>query len=186
MMFALGTVGAVNLPLAFFFDDPEDDREEAIEDAGEWSESDLVTVNRPGFTLQYPKDWRLATNQADYKPDSLFTIETPGSSHIVIEIFDAAPGMDVSGAMDDVLQALDGPAVETYSYGSFETWGNYKGVGKHLKGKIMSMIPGGCRVFAAVVPGTNKGILITEFYMSEDLPVALPGYDLISRTLVFK
>lgn len=182
----LGTAQAMNLPIAFFFDDPEDDREEAIEEAGEWSESEMATIDRPGFKLKYPKDWTVAKHQPDYNPDRLFSIETPGSSHIQIEIFDAKPGMDVTQTMQDVLQALDGPAVETYSYGDFEEWGHFEGEGKHLKGKIMSIIPGGCRVFVTVIPGKNKGLLVTEFYMSEDLPEAHPGFNLISQTLVFK
>lgn len=182
----LGSLSAMNLPIAFFFDDPEDDRNDAVKDAGEWNNADLTTIDRPGFTLKYPRDWKLASKQSDFDPDRLFTIETPGSSHIVIEIFDVNGGMNVEKAMEDVLLALDGPAVDTYSYGDFETWGPYKGVGRHLKGKIMSIIPGGCRVFAAVIPGKNKGLLITEFYMAEDLPTALPGYDVISQTLVFK
>ncbi|WP_269541476.1 hypothetical protein [Cerasicoccus fimbriatus] len=184
--FAVVSAYAVNLPLAFFFDDPEDDRQDAIEEAGSWSPSDMASIDRPTFSLKYPKNWVIATHQPDYDPDRLFTIETDGSSHINIEIFQASPGMDVEKTMEDVLQALDGPAVNTYSYGDFDTWGPYSGVGKHLKGKIMNILPGGCRVFAAVVPGTNRGILITEFYMSDDLPSAMPGFELISQTLTFK
>lgn len=184
--FTIVSAYAVNLPIAFFFDDPEDDRQEAIEEAGSWSQSDIATINRPTFVLSYPKDWTVASYQPDYDPDRLFTIETEGSSHINIEIFQASPGMDMEKTMEDVLQALDGPAVNTYSYGDFDTWGPYNGVGKHLKGKIMNILPGGCRVFAATVPGTNKGILITEFYMSDDLPNAMPGFELISQTLKFK
>lgn len=186
LLAAIGSVQAMHLPLAFFFDDPEDDREEAIEKAGEWKASEMATIDRPAFTLKYPSGWTIAKHQADYNPDRLFTIETPGSSHIAIEIFDLRPGMNVSETMRDVLQALDGPAVETYSYGDFETWGHYQGEGKHLKGKIMSLIPGGCRVFVAKIPEKGKGLLITEFYMSDDLPEAHPGFDLISQTLVFK
>lgn len=176
----------MRLPLAFFFDDPEDDRQEAIDDAGEWSASDLATIDRPGFTLKYPRDWKIATHQPDYNPDRLFTIETPGSSHIAIEIFDLNSNLNLSQTMADVIQALDGPAVETYSYGDFEQWGQYQGEGRHLKGKIMSILPGGCRVFVTSIPGKGKGLLVTEFYMSDDLPQAHPGFDLISQTLVFK
>lgn len=175
-----------SMPLAFLFDDPEDDRQEAINQAGAWSASEVTSINRPGFSLQYPSHWKVATHQGDYNPDRLFTIETPGGSHVVIEIFNAPPGTNLSSLLADVLPALDGPAVETYSYGDFNAWGNFQGKGQHLKGKIMSIIPGGCRVFAALVPGKSQGLLITEFYLSEDLPDAMPGFDLISRTLVFK
>ncbi|WP_309398770.1 hypothetical protein [Cerasicoccus maritimus] len=189
VFFTVATWASANvltLPLAFFFDDPEDDREEALEDAATWSESELATINRPGFSLKYPKDWEIASHQADYDPDRLFSIETGGASHIMIEIFDANSGMNLESTMQSVLTALDGTAVNTYSYGDFETWGQYNGVGRHLKGKVMNIMPGGCRVFACVVPGKNKGILVTEFYMSDDLPNAMPGFELISQTLIFK
>ncbi|WP_309381697.1 hypothetical protein [Cerasicoccus frondis] len=184
--FALTSASAYHLPLAFFFDDPEDDRQEVLEEAGSWSQSDLATINRPAFSLSYPKEWTIASHQADYDPDKLFTIETGGASHIMIEIFDANSEMDLENTMRNVLIALDGTAVNTYSEAKFDTWGKYTGQGKHLKGKVMNLFPGGLRVFATVIPGKNKGLLVTEFYMSDDLPNALPGFELISQTLVFK
>ncbi|MEO0794112.1 MAG: hypothetical protein AAFX93_03065 [Verrucomicrobiota bacterium] len=188
-LFATLTVLSVQampiLPMAFFFDDPEDDREDAIEAAGDWSDSEVSTISRPGFSLKYPSNWKVASHQADYDPDRLFTIETPGQSHIVIEVFDVHGSVNLEQTMSGVLEALDGPAIDTYSYGDFESWGSFQGEGKHLKGKIMRIIPGGCRIFATTIPGKGKGLLVTEFYMSDDLPDALPGFDLISRTFVF-
>jgi len=188
----LGLLGIANfalatpfLPLAFFFDDPEDDRQEAIDSAGAWSSHEIATIDRPEFRLNYPADWTIASYQSDYDPDRLFTIETTGQSHITIEIFDIT-NKSLEQTMADVLQALDGPAISTYSYGDFDYWGRYAGEGRHLKGKVLSIMPGGIRVFAAKIPSRGKGLLVTEFYMSEDLPSALPGFDLISQTFAFK
>ncbi|MGE9296778.1 MAG: hypothetical protein ACQKBV_10860 [Puniceicoccales bacterium] len=186
MLLIASTASAIPLlPLAFFFDDPEDDRQEAISHAGQWNTSEMATINRPGFQLSYPANWQVATHQADYNPDKLFTIETDGQSHIVIEIYDIT-SKPLNQTMDEVMMALDGPAIETYSSSDFQEWGGYQGIGRHLKGKILSILPGGVRVFAAKVPEKGKGFLVTEFYMSDDLPSALPGFDLISQTFLLK
>jgi len=173
------------LPLAFFFDDPEDDREAAIAAARQWSPSEMATIDRPEFSLKYPSSWNIATHEGDYNPDKNFTIETDGQSHIVIQIYDIT-NRNLDEMIWNIISALDGPAIETYSYGDFDQWGTYQGKGKHLKGKVLGLIPGGARIFAAKVPSKGKGFLITEFYMSEDLSTAMPGFDLIGQSLNFK
>lgn len=152
--------------------------------ADSWSESEMTAIVRPGFALKYPSNWKLASGQADYDPDRLFTINVAGGdSYVTIKIFKPSHA-DADDLMFSVLETLDGPMIETMSRNSFGTWGKIKGEGRHLKGKIAGFLPGGARLFVSVTNG--RGILVTELYYSEDTAEALPGFDLIRNSFRFK
>lgn len=142
------------------------------------------TIDRPGFTMQYPASWKIATHQNDYDPDRLFTIDTEGQSTITIELFESIAGRDTDDMLFNAMTVLDGPLVDTYSRSDLDNWGPHRGSGKHMKGKVMGMFPGGAIVFFTEENG--KGVMITQIYFSEDLPDAMPGFELISNTFRLK
>ena len=49
------------------------------------------TLDRDGFTLQYPGNWTIDTADPDYNPDRNFTITSEGGSQISFLLFDS-PG----------------------------------------------------------------------------------------------
>ncbi|MBC2593579.1 hypothetical protein H5P28_04820 [Ruficoccus amylovorans] len=151
----------------------------------DWSPNEIKKLDRPGFSLTYPADWTVATQQEDFDADRLFTIEVANAdSYITIKIFVPDADTDADDIMFSILTTLDGPMIETYSRDSFEQWGNFKGQGRHLKGKIAGFLPGGARIFVST--DGPKGILVTELYYSDDLDKAMPGFDLIRKSFVFK
>ena len=60
------------------------------------------------------------------------------------------------------------------------------GVDRHQEARILDMIQDLPCAPQVITNQPDTGILITEFYMSDDLPTAMPGFELISQTLTFK
>ncbi len=150
-----------------------------------FAQDDTKTIDRPGFTMQYPADWVLADKQSDFDADRFFTIDTDGRSSITIEIFPAVEGQDPDDLLFNAIYVLDGPLVDTYSRSNFSKWGRLQGEGTHLKGKVMSLFPGGARIFFAQEGG--KGIMITEIYYAEDVENGVAeGFEFIGNNFYFK
>lgn len=146
--------------------------------------NDVQTLDRPAFVMQLPATWKIATHQSDYDPDKLFTIDTDGQSTITLEVYDTVQGQDTDDLLFNAIYVLDGPLVDTYSRSNFGKWGNLAGNGTHLKGKVMSMFPGGARIF--FYQHNGKGLMVTEIYYSEDLQDVMEGFELIGKTFQFK
>ncbi|WOO42843.1 hypothetical protein [Rubellicoccus peritrichatus] len=146
--------------------------------------NDVTVIDRPTFVMQMPATWKVADYQPDYDPDKLFTIDTEGQSTITLEVYETVQGQDTDDLLFNAIYVLDGPLVDTYSRSSFNKWGNLTGHGKHLKGKVMSMFPGGARIFFCQHNG--RGLMVTEIYYSEDLQDVMEGFELIGKTFQFK
>jgi hypothetical protein len=142
----------------------------------------VKAIDSKTVSLQHHADWELDSTADDYDPETRFTINSPYNSYVTIRIgkFERNP----ETLIEDILYRLDGPAITTFSRSNFSQWGKHQGVGRHLKGKIMDMFPGGVRVF--VTRPLNNTLIITEFYFSEELEDTAPGYMVISETLVMK
>ncbi len=149
-----------------------------------WRASDVAFMEGARFRFAYPKTWHLATEQPDYDPDRLVTVQTAGESFITIEVFDPKTRPDLSVILGNVRQTYDGVIVTTMSRTRFQSWGEVQGDGIHLVGKILGLYPGGCRIFV----GTYEqiGMIVTEYYFSEELNEALQGYTLIGQTFSLK
>lgn len=150
----------------------------------EWKPEEMVKYERETFRFHYPTGWAPATHQGDFDPDQRITIDSKGQSHIVIEILPDGSLLDPDRVMAGLLQAYDGPALEVLGRSDFDEWGLARGRGVHLKGHILGIEPGGIRLFVATVG--KRGLVVTEYYFSDELPDAMPGFDLIMQSLAFK
>src|SRR5690606_12743410 len=100
----------------------------------EWKPDEMTKYERPDLHFYYPKSWALASHQDDFHPDQRITIDSKGASHIVIEILPDGSQLDTSQVMAGLLLAYDGPALTVLGRSDFDAWGEFKGVGEHLKG----------------------------------------------------
>lgn len=151
---------------------------------GSWSASEIQALDRPGFRIVFPRNWTLATHQDDYDPDRNIIIDSPGESYVTISFFEAKPSDNSRQIIENMRLAFEGPLVSVISRGEFTQWGPRGGSGLHLKGHIMKYFPGGVRFFVMFEQGV--GVIVTEFYYSEDLEIAMPGFELIAQSLEFK
>ncbi len=91
---------------------------------------------------------------------------------------------DPAKIVSDTLKKLDGPTITSLSKVKLDSWGNHKGTGYHLKGKILGSYPGGIKVF--VFTSGKHNILVTEFYYADELKDVLADFDYISLHFTMK
>lgn len=137
------------------------------------------TIEREGFRLEFPGNWRVATEEDDYDPDAFFTLESPGGSYVTVEIIDEEVAVDEEVRLcvaDFVPEWIRRPDKE-----SFTTWGAYEGLGLALRGRTVYGDEGSVRIFAHSSP--KGSIIISEVTYDADLDLVAPGLELIRKSL---
>ncbi|MEM9226693.1 MAG: hypothetical protein AAGA45_01890, partial [Verrucomicrobiota bacterium] len=151
---------------------------------GNWSSSELKTIERASYTLQYPSSWRLGDGQQDFNIDRNFTIMVASTdSYIEIRLFKPTV-VNSQQLMRSLMETLDGTMIDTEERQSFSQWGKINGEGRHLMGEIAGFFEGGARIFVSTE--NDRGILVTELYYSDDKDEAMPGFELIRSTFQFR
>ena len=135
-------------------------------------------LEREGFQLKFPGNWRVASEEDDFDPDAYFSIDSPGGSYVTVEVIDEPIAVDEEVRQcvaDFVPEWISRPAKEP-----FTTWGGYEGLGLHLTGRTAYGDQGGVRIFAH---STDRGaFVVIEVYYDEGLEHATPGFELIRET----
>ena len=133
-------------------------------------------IRREGFGLQYPGNWAIQAARAEYDPDHLFVIESPGSAFALFALVDEA--RDPRAVVRRQAEHFQRTMVQA-SVSHFMTWGRYRGDGARARGQIMG-VPGGVRIFACTVGG--RTLIATQRYADADLAHVQPGFDLIENS----
>jgi hypothetical protein len=145
---------------------------------------DFKTIDRPNFSLKFPKAWVEDTTAPDYKADSNFTIKSPDPKNTYVQFNIVDKSEDPDKVLKATLVSLDGPAITALSKDKITEWGQFKGSGMHLKGKILDSIPGGIKVF--IFNSDHHNVLVVEYYFSEELKDLQADLDYISQNFVMK
>ncbi len=135
---------------------------------------------RAGFELQYPSNWRVATDDDDYDPDHMFSIESPGSAFVMFVL--GAGGIDAEETLKEQIKPMQ-RLMGSAAIQRFEKYGRLAGKGATLTGKIMG-VKTTVRVFAYVQD--DQTVMITQQCADEDLAQAAGGLDLIERSFALK
>ena len=136
------------------------------------------TLERPGYALQFPGNWRVASEEEDFDPDTFFSIDSPGSSFVTIELIDEPVAVDEEVRQcvaDYVPEWIARPDKET-----FTTWGAYRGLGLALTGTTVHGDEGGVRIFAH--SGDNGAFVVVEVFYDDERDHVEPGFELIRRS----
>jgi len=139
-------------------------------------------IDRPTFALSYPSSWTEDKAAASYNANTNFTLISPKNSYVQFSIM--GPADDPARLVSDMVKRLDGPTITSLSKTRLDEWGNHKGTGYHLKGKIFGSYPGGIKIFAFTYGKHN--VLVTEFYFSDELKDVLADFEYISRNFTMK
>jgi hypothetical protein len=136
------------------------------------------TLARAGYALEFPGNWRVASEEDDFDPDAYFSIDSPGGSYLTIEIVDEP--LDVAEEVrlcvaDYVPEWLPRPAKEP-----FTDWGAYEGLGLDLSGRTVHGERGGVRIFAH--SGEGGGFVVVEVFYDDERAQAEPGFALIRKS----
>src|SRR5262245_53949127 len=90
------------------------------------------SIVRERFRLEYPGNWTIDVEDEDYDPDHLFSIDSPGSCHVSVIVYDAAIPAEqcVAAQVRSFVPKLVKDPVQT----PFTRWGAYDGAGNRLAG----------------------------------------------------
>jgi hypothetical protein len=142
------------------------------------------TIDREGFSLQYPGNWRRHDEPADNRdPDRLFSLDSPGSSFAMFAVYDAPtdPATNVAIQLRDFVPAQ----IKDPARADLTRWGAYTGSGVILKGPtLQSGAPATLRLFSHT--DTDRSFVVVEMIFDEDLADVDPGLKLVESTFKLK
>lgn len=143
---------------------------------------DAITLQRAGFELKYPGNWKIDTEDVDYEPDHNFMLESPGSAYASIAIYDIE--LDPKETVETMIDSSLKKVVMGARRSQFQQWGQYKGYGVELKGRIIGVARGGIRVFVHSKNGQSFSVI--EQYMDDDVNRSKPGHQLLEKSFRLK
>ena len=137
-------------------------------------------LERPGFSLRYPRNWMIDVEDEDYDPDHLFMINSPGSCYTMFTLYDV--GSDSKKSVKEQLEHFS-KLVSSPQTTKFEKWGNYSGHGSDLRGRLMGL-RAGFKIFAH--SSETRSFVVVNLCFDGDREFVGPGFDLIERTFALK
>ncbi len=146
--------------------------------------ADTKTIDRTNFVCKYPSAWDEGTKDADYKPDTNFSLKSPNNQNTYVQFSIADKAQDAQKLIDSLRPDFDGPAITTLSTSKITEWGNHKGTGIYLKGKILDIAPGGIKIF--VFNSDNHNVIVIEYYFADELKTLQADLDYISNNFTLK
>jgi hypothetical protein len=141
-----------------------------------------TTIDRPGYSLDYPKSWTVDTEDKDYDPDAYFAIDQSEGCTIMFFFFDlkGEPEKHVQVQVDAQKKRL----MPNPTLTPFTSWGRYQGKGTTMTGRMKPLGEGTIRIFSHA--GKDKTFDVVEFCFDDDLPDAKPGFAMIESSFKLK
>ena len=119
----------------------------------------MKTITRDSFSLKYPEKWKIDTEDPDYDPDALFSIDAPDEQNLIMFfVFNAV--IDTDEMLTEQIKAMSESLLKNPEITDFTDWGKYKGKGKILKGKFLGVYKGYIRLF--FYADDHKSMLVME------------------------
>lgn len=141
---------------------------------------DKKSIVRPAFTLQHPGNWKVDTEDEDYDPNHMFSIDSPGNCFTMFIVFDTVTDPDdtVQSQIDTYVPKLMKNPTQT----PFTKWGRYEGTGMKLEGRVLGVTPGSLRVFSHADEKADLSFVVVESCYDEDRKATEAGFALIEDT----
>lgn len=166
----VGGIGATKAGSAFLEDLVSSEAPADVSHAGSYV--------RPGFSFEYPGNWKVEAEPPEYEPDHHVSIESPGSCMLMLLVFDTPidPADSVQAQIDAFVPRLLSAPART----PFTTWGKYTGRGMLLKGKLLGLNEGSVRVFSHA--DDRRSFTAVEQCFDEDMKQVKPGFDQVESS----
>lgn len=139
-----------------------------------------TTIEGKKYSLVHPSSWSIDKTDPDFDPETLFTLQSPDSSSMIMFIF-----LDMFIDNDEMLdaqvkefrsQVIKNPESET----AFTSWGRLTGKGMMIKGNLLGILPGTVRIFTW--NNGERSMVIIEQYFDEDYDKISKDYKLIESS----
>jgi len=142
-----------------------------------------VKIDREGFSMKYPSGWTIDTADEDYDADALFSIDSPnGENMIMFVIYDMA--LDTADLMKKQVDAFTAELLKKPEISHFNSWGQYKGSGEVLKGKLAGVYKGAVRIF--IYTDGKKTLTVIEQFNDKDFEALKKDYEQMAASFTFK
>ncbi len=142
------------------------------------------TITRDSFSLQYPANWTIDTKDEDYDPDALFSLDAPDDNGMVMFIIVDLP-VDLDEMLAEQEKDIRAKLIKSpKSVTNFTKWGNYTGMGKSFKGRIMGVMDGEVNVFVSHIGG--RTFYVMEQLFEEGMEDTRSGIKIIASSFKFK
>jgi len=138
------------------------------------------TLDRPGFSLQYPGNWWVDDTDDEYDPDSYFSIMPMQDAGVDINVLQEAidPTEYTLSCVQSYREVFVGGEME-----SFTRWGSHRGYGLEYVGTFEG---GSYRVRVFTTSTGARGLTVVEYAEMGVESEMAPGFALIRTTFRFK
>jgi hypothetical protein len=144
--------------------------------------SSTIAIDRPSFALKYPGNWKVRIDDADYDPDHMVSIDSPGESFVLVVV--AVGALDPATSVRSHVTLQTSKLIQGATNTPFTHWGAFAGSGALLSGKYMGITPGSMRIFSW--RSGEQTFTIIESTYDDDRARVAPGFSLIERTFTVK
>jgi hypothetical protein len=137
-------------------------------------------INRDKFKFEFPGNWSVNKHEDDYDPDTMFSVDSPGSTYVLFMFDDVET--EPSENLQQQVEAFSN-LMGKVSTSKYNTYGKLKGEGAIVKGKIFGLKVT-VKIFTTFIHGTS--VIIVQQSHDEDLRYVKNGLDLIETTFQIK
>ncbi|HYM94835.1 MAG TPA: DUF4339 domain-containing protein [Chitinophagaceae bacterium] len=145
--------------------------------------TDTITISRPAYELNYPSGWIPDTEDKDFDLDGYFAIDGPVEDATSIFFIYNVPIDEKTHIATQVKIHLE-RVIKNGDVSYFDNWGNFKGHGAIIKGKMMGVFKGETKIFCH--SGKNCSFVSFMQYLDSDREIVLPGFQLIESSFRLK
>lgn len=140
--------------------------------------SSPTALDRPGFSLKFPANWKLRSDDEDFDPDHMFSIDSPGSSFVMVIV--AEGDLEPKDSVREHVTIQTSKLIKNARQMPFSRWGTFTGEGVLLAGNYLGLEPGTMRIFSWRT--TGRTFTIVESTYDDDRARVAPGFALIERS----
>ncbi len=137
-------------------------------------------LGRARFELLYPANWKIDTDDEDYHPDQMFSIDSPGSAYVMFMLDDIETNPE-----DNLQHQINGFSrmLDTMDIQPFKTYGQVHGKGAILRGTVL-----GTKITVKTFACYSQGMtaIIVQQYPDEDVGYVKDGFRLIEESFILK
>lgn len=142
-----------------------------------------IKLDRSLYKMNYAGDWSVDSSDKDFDWDSYFTLDSrSGSGFISIFVFNT--GIDAKDAVDQQIKAHLAKTMKDGRVTLFDKWGEYKGQGANIKGKLMGSFKGDINIFSYSTDTT--GFIAVYQILESESEKDQPGIELIKSSFHLK
>ncbi|MEP7236369.1 MAG: hypothetical protein ABI685_00825 [Ferruginibacter sp.] len=142
-----------------------------------------LLLERPTYSLIYPGNWTIDSSSKLYDIDGHFTLHSPVESGLItFFIFNIAN--DERETLQDHINAQLEKTIKHGEVSYFTQWGNYKGHGAIIRGKMSGVWKAELKIF--VYSTGSNSFLITSIYAEGYKDDILPGLKIIESSFKLK